>query len=151
MWRKNTNPTDKLINQAVNRLIQINPPKTILDMGGRDGWIAYELVKYFPDAEVTVADIDPSEFGKYPFKYVQSDMFENIEGTFDLIISDTNYMTQEEWEAAGSPEPKVAFTDGGDGTSMRKIIEDEGKNYLNPGGLIAMEVGSPDKFVIIRV
>lgn len=146
MWRQSPNPTFRLVQQVIERL-KDNPPKKILDMGGRDGWIGKQLLDAFPEAHVTVVDIDPSEFGRHEeMTYIESDMFDKVNGKFDLLVSDTNYMTQQEWEDAGRPEPKVAYTDGGDGTSMAKTIAAEASKYLHPGSLVALEIGGVELF-----
>lgn len=155
-WRKRENPTDKLI-RFVELKLRYTPPARILDMGGRDGWIGHELKKFFPDAEVICADIDPEEFGKYEdVTYIESDMFENVTGKFDLIIADTNSLTNEQWVNIGEPEPKIAFTDGGDGSSMMMAIAEAIPEYLNKPGMVALEVGDlagrlPDWRVVEKV
>jgi ribosomal protein L3 glutamine methyltransferase len=141
-------------------LVIENPPKKverILDLCGGNGWIGSELKKAFPEAVIISSDIDPPDFGEYPgIEYIEGDLFENVDGVFDIIISDPPYMTEESWIKAGSPEPKHAFTVP---RIVDRIIQDYDK-YLAPGGMIGIEVDDgvryegwenlEDRFIIKR-
>lgn len=146
MWRQNPNPTNRLIDLVIRKLIE-NPPKRILDLGaGDECWIAKQMRGAFPDAEIYASDIvtypeSESELTSGIIR-LKSDLFVSHEfrgHQFDLIICDPNYLTQKEWEVAGGPEPKVAFTDGGDGFSMIQGIIDAIPKHLSPGGMVAIE------------
>lgn len=78
-------------------------------------------------------------------KFIQSDLFENVTGSYDLIISNPPYITTEECKKlmpeVKDHEPMLALDGKEDGLYFyRKIIE-EAKNYLNPDGMLAFEIG----------
>lgn len=69
---------------------------------------------------------------------------DNLEGEFDIIVSNPPYVTIEEMEDITpevAMEPHHALTDGGDGLSIiRKILEIYPKK-IKKGGLLAIEFG----------
>ena len=78
-------------------------------------------------------------------KFIQSDLFENITGTYDLIISNPPYIKTEECKKlmpeVKDHEPMLALDGKEDGLYFyRKIIKNAGK-YLNPNGMLAFEIG----------
>lgn len=64
---------------------------------------------------------------------------------FDLIVSNPPYVTKEEMAElmpeVKDHEPDLALTDGGDGLLMYRRIADGLKDFLAPGGVIAVEHG----------
>ena len=78
-------------------------------------------------------------------KFIQSDLFENVTGTYDLIISNPPYIKSEECKKlmpeVKDHEPMLALDGKEDGLYFyREIIKDANK-YLNPQGMLAFEIG----------
>ncbi|WP_171618846.1 MULTISPECIES: peptide chain release factor N(5)-glutamine methyltransferase [unclassified Ruegeria] len=76
---------------------------------------------------------------------VRSNWFENIDGQFDLIVSNPPYVSVEEM-ADLSPEvkehePRMALTDEGDGLGAYRRIAASAPDFLLPGGRILVEIG----------
>ncbi len=76
---------------------------------------------------------------------VQSDWFGNIDGLFDLIVSNPPYIARHEMDAL-SPEvrehePRMALTDEGDGLNAYRRIAASAPDHLAPGGRILVEIG----------
>ena len=78
-------------------------------------------------------------------KFIQSDLFENVTGSYDLIISNPPYITTEEcgklMPEVKDHEPMLALDGKEDGLYFYKKIIKEAKNYLNPDGMLAFEIG----------
>ena len=78
-------------------------------------------------------------------KFIQSDLFENVTGSYDLIISNPPYITTEEcgklMPEVKEHEPMLALDGKEDGLYFYKKIIKEAKNYLNPDGMLAFEIG----------
>ncbi len=125
---------------------------TVLDMCTGSGAIAV-AIKANADVTVTAVDISPEALKiaklnaktllQEPINFIQSDLFSNVEGTFDIIVSNPPYVTQEwyeEVEPEVKQEPTLALIDYAiDGLDIiRKIIKD-GKAHLNKGGTLAFE------------
>ena len=123
----------------------------ILDIGTGSGCIAI-TVKKILGCEVVASDIsrDAIDVASYNAKYnsvdidfVCSDIFLNIEGKFDVIISNPPYIRKDEniEEIVRENEPNIALSAEEDGLYFyHKILEGSSK-YLNDRYMIAFEIG----------
>ena len=79
-------------------------------------------------------------------KWIQTDMFENITGTFDMITSNPPYIPTkviEELEAeVRLHDPYEALDGKEDGLYFYRIIVKESRQYLKRGGWLIFEIGS---------
>jgi release factor glutamine methyltransferase len=75
----------------------------------------------------------------------QSDWFANVEGRFDLIVSNPPYIALEEMddlsEEVRGHEPGIALTDGGDGLGAYRQIAAQAPAHLLPEGRLLVEIG----------
>jgi release factor glutamine methyltransferase len=126
---------------------------SILDLGTGSGAIAVSLAHARRDAQVTASDISPDALSlarrnaaahAVALQFVQSNWFEQIEGKFDLIISNPPYI------AASDPhlmqgdlrfEPRAALTDEANGMMHISTIVDGAVRHLKPGGWLLVEHG----------
>jgi len=128
----------------------------ILEIGTGSGCIAIALARAFPDCSVVAGDLmaDALEVASINVErhdvedrvtLVQSDLFDQIDGTFDLIVSNPPYVPER--EVAELPreyayEPDIALRSGSDGLdSSRRILQDAAR-YLTADGVLALEVGA---------
>jgi len=76
--------------------------------------------------------------------FVDSDLFRNIKGRFDIIVSNPPYIAKFEFDTLQKEvlkEPRMALDGGEDGLDFyRKIIEGA-PLHLNPGGHLLLEIG----------
>ena len=77
--------------------------------------------------------------------FVQSDLFENVQGDFDLIVSNPPYVRSDviptlDEEVRGH-EPMLALDGGDDGLDIYRRIADEAPDHLKSGGCLMMEIG----------
>lgn len=143
--------SETLVEHALE-LIKEKGYKSVLDMCTGSGCMGISLKK-IADADVTLADIsgDALDVAKenaalngVNVKTVESDLFENIDGKFDLIVTNPPYLTHEDMNALQSEveyEPKLALFGGDDGLEVYRRIAKEAVKYLNEGGAILLEVG----------
>ena len=131
-------------------------PSTVLDLGTGTGALAIAAAFLWPGAAVTAVDLDPGalELAKENLqscevtdrvKLVQSDWFTRVSGTYDLILANPPYLSEAEWEKA-EPEvrdydPRAALVANEDGIADLLKILCGARDYLNPGGMLAMETG----------
>lgn len=126
---------------------------SILDLGTGSGAIAVSLAHARRDAQVMASDISPDALSlarrnaaahAVALQFVQSNWFEQIEGKFDLIISNPPYI------AASDPhlmqgdlrfEPRAALTDEANGMMHISTIVDGAVRHLKPGGWLLVEHG----------
>lgn len=127
---------------------------SILDMCTGSGCILLSLLHYsndckgvgvdVSDAALTVAKGNCEKLGLNA-SFIQSDLFENVEGTYDIIVSNPPYIRSDViptlMEEVKGHEPMLALDGMEDGLYFyRKIIE-ESPQYLNGGGKLFFEIG----------
>lgn len=125
-----------------------------LDMCTGSGCIALALADRFPKAVVTAADISDKallvaqENAKRlhledRIRFLQSDVWENVQDTFDLIISNPPYIPSEIVDTLTREvlnEPRLALDGGVDGLDVVRSLCSLAADYLNPDGLLALEL-----------
>ena len=139
-----------------------NRPSLILDLCTGSGCIAIALKKNLPDSEIDASDI--SEISEKIFRkncfllkekhinFIKSNLFENIEKKYDIIVSNPPYLTDrhvDEMVSLNWPEPESALRGGNDGLDFIKRITEESGRFLKKGGLLAYEA-DPSQMDYIR-
>ena len=129
---------------------------TILDLGTGSGAIAIALAALFPRSKLTAVDRSAEALAvaeensvknnvRDRVSFVQSDWFRNVEGTFDVIISNPPYVSEEEYRSLQPEvrcfEPKSALTAEDEGLADLKYILSKAPVFLKRGGLLVMETG----------
>lgn len=126
----------------------------ILDIGTGSGAISVSLKKSCPSWQVTASDLsadalvlakENAKLNQADINFVQSDVFENISGSFDIIVSNPPYISENDKNEVGinvlASEPKMALFADEEGLAIyRQIIEDADK-YLTPKGKLYFEIG----------
>lgn len=75
---------------------------------------------------------------------IESDLFENIGGSFDIITANPPYIETgvcESLQPEVRMEPRLALDGGDDGLKFYRRISDEFAEHLNRGGTLLMEIG----------
>ncbi|EIJ44333.1 protein-(glutamine-N5) methyltransferase, ribosomal protein L3-specific/protein-(glutamine-N5) methyltransferase, release factor-specific [Beggiatoa alba B18LD] len=150
-------PIAELINRHYEPWIKPENVHRVLDLCTGSGCIAIATALIaFPDAEVDAVDISPealaiaqANIDGYDLQdrvyAVQSDLFSNLKGMrYDLIVSNPPYVDAE--ELANMPaeyhhEPRLGLEAGRDGLLFARKILKEAIHYLNPHGVLIVEVG----------
>ena len=147
--------TEELAQYCAN-LFERGANPDILDLCTGSGCIALYLAAKFPRARVTATDISADALALAAenarqtklherVQLLQSDLFENISGTFDLIVSNPPYIPSEEIPGLSAEvrhEPKLALDGGADGLDIIRQIISVAADYLNPQGTLALEIGA---------
>jgi len=144
--------TEELVEKTAGHLK--SAPNRILDLGTGTGAIALWMKQTYPNAEVVATDRSEEALSlakkngldlNTSVAWISSDWFSSVEGTYDLIISNPPYLTEQEWQEAAPEvrdyEPKEALFASANGLADLRIILTESISYLNPKGLIALETG----------
>lgn len=133
-------------------------PPRLLDLGTGSGAIAIALAAGFPDAEITAADSSDealslarenarTEGVGTRVNFIVSDMFQELDpmATFDLIVSNPPYISDEEWQDLPRDvreyEPESALRGGADGLDYYRVLAAESYQHLRPDGRLIIEIG----------
>lgn len=131
----------------------------VLDLCTGSGAIAVAVKKETEKAgkQVRVEGVDISEGALAVAKenalannaeitFIQSDLFANVNGKFDIIVSNPPYIPSEEIETLQREvkdyEPRLALDGGADGLDLYRRIADGAKAHVKAGGMLMMEVGA---------
>jgi ribosomal protein L3 glutamine methyltransferase len=127
-----------------------------LDLCTGSGCLAILMAHAFPNAGVDAIDISPDalavarrNIADYALedrvRTVESDLFAAVKGKrYDLILSNPPYVTSEAMDALPAEyrhEPALALAAGPDGLDVVRHILAHAREHLNPGGVLAIEVG----------
>jgi ribosomal protein L3 glutamine methyltransferase len=137
----------------------IEDPESVgaaLDLCTGSGCLAILMAHAFPNASVDAIDISADalvvacrNIADYQLDdrvhAIESDLFAAVKGKrYDLILSNPPYVTSEAMAALPAEyrhEPALALAAGADGLDVVRRILAEAGAHLNPGGLLAIEVG----------
>ncbi|MFA7422962.1 MAG: peptide chain release factor N(5)-glutamine methyltransferase [Acholeplasmataceae bacterium] len=130
----------------------------VLDLGTGSGCIGLTLSLEEKNMDVSVSDIsvkalevakNNSEKLNADVSIIHSDLFENIKGTFDIIVSNPPYIPDEEaLDNIVKKEPDVALFGGSLGVDFYEKILKQIKPFLKEKALIAFEHGYMQNDVI---
>jgi ribosomal protein L3 glutamine methyltransferase len=149
-------PIAELIEQGFEPWLAGKPVHKLLDLCTGGGCIGIACAHYFEEAEVELADlsadalavansnIDDYELG-YRVRAVQSDLFDQLQGPYDLIVSNPPYVDNEDLSSMPTEfqhEPSMALGSGDDGLDLTRRILREAANYLSDDGVLVVEVGN---------
>lgn len=147
--------TEFLVEHLVKKRFRDRPPRRILDMGTGTGCIGLSLAKAWPGAEITLADIseDALELARlntekigvsaHRARLLRSDLFEKIEGEYDLITANLPYIPRSELPALSREvhrDPILALDGGDSGLEIIHRFIAECLPHLSAEGCIALEL-----------
>lgn len=154
--------SEMLVDKAIFYIKQ-NNYKTCLDLCTGSGCLAI-ATKLNCDIDMTASDISTKALNiakenaknlQAEVKFIRSNMFEKIDGTFDLIISNPPYIDTDEIEdldeEVKNNDPFIALDGGEMGLKFYNIIHDNLRKHLNDNGMIIMEIGEDQKELIISL
>ena len=155
--------TEELV-ELVSALYDRKAPHTFLDMCTGSGCIACALAKRFPRAQVLAVDVSEKALAvaqenvkKFRLQervhLLQSDLWEGVTGTFDLLISNPPYIPSEIVDTLTKEvlrEPRLALDGGPDGLDIVRPLCTVAADYLNPGGWLALELCKGQAAAVMR-
>ena len=127
-----------------------------LDLCTGSGCLAILMADAFPDATIDAIDLSTdalavarrniSDYGlDERIAAIESDLFAAVpDARYDLIISNPPYVTAEMMAALPAEyrhEPVMSLAAGDDGLDVVRRILADAPEHLNPGGILAIEVG----------
>lgn len=149
-------PLGELIENGFQPWLGDKPVERILDLCAGSGCIGIGAASVFEDASVDLSDISAEALAIADsnielhelhgrVRTVQSDVFANISGPYDIIVSNPPYVDAE--DLADMPdefhhEPALGLAAGDDGLDIAHKILAGAAEHLTPGGLLVVEVGN---------
>jgi release factor glutamine methyltransferase len=150
-------PETELLVEACLRALPKDAPSRALDVCTGSGCIAISLAAERPQATVVATDLSPdacalakenAEGLKVAERVtvLQGDLFSPLppDARFNVVVSNPPYIASGEIPGLSAEvrrEPLLALDGGKDGlVAVRRVVK-EARRFLEPGGLLAMEIG----------
>lgn len=129
--------------------------RRIVDVGTGSGVIALSLAAKFPDSRVYAVDVsdDALSLAKENaarlglverVQFQKGDLLENFSERFDLIVANLPYISMQDRNLLAREvlhDPEVALFGGERGDELVRRLIEQASLHLNPGGLLALEIG----------
>lgn len=143
--------TETLVEEALR---VVEPGMRVLDLCTGSGCIIISLAKNVADISCTGSDIskqallvakENAKANEVEVEWERSDLFENISGMFDLIVSNPPYIPTGEipglMPEVRDFEPVDALDGKEDGLYFYRIITEKSPEYLTSDGYLYFEIG----------
>lgn len=158
--------TEVLVDTILEALGEPDRGWRILDLGIGTGAIVLSLLHEMPNASGLGVDLSEDAIetaaensGRLGlserFEARKSDWFENVEGRFDVIVSNPPYIETAEIAALSQEvrrfDPPAALDGGPDGLAPYRIIAREAVHYLAENGMVGVEIGWRQKLDVSAI
>lgn len=132
------------------------PFERVLDLGTGSGAILLSLLAERPGANGLGGDISDAALKvarrncerldlENRAEFIVSNWFENVDGRFDLVVSNPPYIGADEMDSLAPEtrdwEPHLALTPGGDGLAPYRIIAAQAGKFMAQNARILLEIG----------
>ncbi len=153
----------EILVETALKYINLNGYKTVLDLCTGSGCLAVAIKR---NADVSVSACDVSQKALNVAKnnayknnaiinFFRSNMFENVNNKFDLIVSNPPYIATDDIENLPDEvrlyDPIIALDGGNLGLKYYNIIHDNAKKFLNDAGMLIMEIGEDQADLVISL
>ena len=159
--------TEELIYKVIEYIKSINKNNIkILDLCTGSGIIGITLQKELESKSLEVVASDISEealkvakenaiMNEAEVKFIQSDIFENINEKFDIIVSNPPYIAYNDKitmeDNVLNYDPHLALFAEEDGMYFYKEIVENAKEYLEEDGIVFFEIGYDQREKILKL
>ncbi|MBR3772510.1 MAG: peptide chain release factor N(5)-glutamine methyltransferase [Clostridium sp.] len=138
----------------VEKVLAVCKERAVLDMCTGSGCIAISIAKLGEPQKTVAVDISTLalevarqnvETNAVTVQLIESDLFENVSGSYDIIVSNPPYIESEVIDTLMPEvrefEPRLALDGTEDGLYFYREISKAAPDYLNMGGEIFFEIG----------
>lgn len=141
--------TEELVDWVVKNNPFTNP--YILDLATGSGAIAVAIKKHLVNANVYASDISVdslnvaqknANLNNVNINFIESNIFNNIEGRFDIIVSNPPYIPHDEIlpNLVYNNEPHLALFADDEGLYFYNKILENARNYIKPNSILVFEI-----------
>ena len=149
-------PLAELINSDFFGVLDAVENPSILDLCTGGGCIAIACAHSLPDAVVHASDVSAEALSlaqenielhrvQDRVTLLSGSLFEPVTARYDLIISNPPYVDAQDIAAMPEEfthEPMLGLAAGSDGLDLVRLMLRDAASFLNPGGLLIVEVGN---------
>lgn len=147
--------TEILVEEAI-RVIRARGYHEVLDLCCGSGAIGLSVAAHLQFTSVTLSDINKGALRvteanakaldvMQRVRIVESDLFDAIDGTYDIVLSNPPYIREEERNALPPSvrdfEPHQALFGGQSGLEFYERIARDAREHLAPHGMLLVEIG----------
>ena len=147
--------TEILVEAAIDELSPLDSPR-FCEIGVGSGCVSVSMLVNLPNATAIGVDVSRSALAvaernatthkvKDRIDLIESDLFTNVAGRFDLIVSNPPYIPAEDIDTlqieVRDYEPLMALSGGPGGLDIVKRLIGDAPTYLNVGGSLMIEIG----------
>lgn len=157
--------TEILVEEVLKKIEKLKDKINVLDICTGSGAIGVSIAKNATNVNVTMSDISENALKVAQknaktnevldkCKFIKSNMFENIEEKYNVIVSNPPYIKSKiikTLEKEVQNEPLIALDGGEDGLDFYKIIIQTAYKHLKENGILALEIGYDQKEEVINL
>lgn len=145
--------TEELVSKTIGLIKKIfNYNINLLEIGTGSGCISIALKKELPNINISAVDISSKALNvainnalenNCKINFIESDLFQNVDGKYDVIISNPPYISYDEKieDIVKNNEPHLALYAENNGLYFYEKIISQSSKYLNKKNIIAFEIG----------
>jgi release factor glutamine methyltransferase len=147
--------TEELVELVASEVGDQTSEIRIVDVGTGSGIIALSLAAKFPNSEILAADISDDALTlarenaarlklTERVRFQKGDLLESLPERFDLIVANLPYVSMQDRQSLAREvlhDPEVALFAGERGDEIVRLLIAQAPSHLNPGGLLALEIG----------
>lgn len=143
--------TETLVEEALKH---VHPGMRVMDMCTGSGCVLISILRnvtgvegygYDVSKQALVVAKENARLNDVSAVFEQSNLFENVTDTFDVIVANPPYIRTEEiatlMPEVSDFEPVLALDGKEDGLYFYRKLVSEGREYLNGGGFLILEIG----------
>lgn len=148
-------PETEELCEIILKTLSPQAPAKVLDMGTGSGVIGLTLaLEYVSQTQVTCADTstealalaqkNTTTLGAENVTCVQTNLFSELEGPFNLIVANLPYVPERDRPKLAAElnyDPDLALFSGEDGLDIIREFIQQCPAYLEENGIVALEVG----------
>ena len=158
--------TEILVEETLDIIKKNNKNVKVLDICTGSGCIGISIAANSKESKVIMSDISKEALNVAQknankilgdlsnIRFIESDMFEEIEEELDIIVSNPPYISFEELQNLDEQvkqEPIIALYGYEDGLGFYRILVEESHKYLSDDGYLCMEIGYKQKDEVIKL